>query len=209
MSKGARWPTVALGWSAAVIVTMLIAWWAISVVGHELSSTVALPQSATSGSSQQVTPSTAPRPRPSANHPRPTQRSGGGGVVALPPTGSTSGSGGASVPPVSSPAGGGNGPTSAPRPRRPPVTNPPASSPPPSRVTDQRAIETAGGTAAFTCTAANAMSLLYATSAPGYRTEPPSIHDASRIEVEFVGDPDDQKIDARCRSGKVTFSIEN
>jgi hypothetical protein len=76
-------------------------------------------------------------------------------------------------------------------------------------VTDQRAVQTAGGTAAFTCTAADAMSLLYATSAPGYRTGPPRIRDASRIEVEFVGEPDDQKIDARCRSGKVTFSIEN
>src|SRR3954471_15331388 len=103
---------------------MLIAWWAISIVGHELSSTVALPQSATSGSSQQVTPSTAPRPRPSANRPRRTQR-GGGGVLAPSPTGSTSGAGGASAPPVSSPAGGGGDePTTAPRPRRPPVTNP-------------------------------------------------------------------------------------
>src|SRR3954454_5558432 len=141
---------------------MLIAWWAISIVGHELSSTVALPQSATSGSAQQVTPSTAPRPRPSATRPSPPQRSGGG-VVAQSPTGSTSGSGGSSVPPVSSPAGrGGDGPTTVPRPRRPPVTNPPPTSPPPSRVTDQRAIETAGGTAAFTCTASDAMSLLYA-----------------------------------------------
>jgi len=52
------------------------------------------------------------------------------------------------------------------------------------------------------------MSLLYATSAPGYTTDPPRIRSESRIEVDFVG-PVDQKIDARCDNGKVTYVIEH
>src|SRR3954453_20962629 len=48
-----------------------------------------------------------------------------------------------------------------------PAPRPPPTSPPPSTVTDQRTVESDGGTAAFTCTAANKMSLLYATAADG------------------------------------------
>jgi hypothetical protein len=207
VSKGARWHTVALGWSATVIVTMLIAAWAISIVGHQLSSTVTLPKSVTSDSSQQAAPSTPPRPRPSANHhPRPTQRAGAG-VVAAAPIGSTSGDGVTSPPRTDAAAGEDNGSTVRPRASRPPASSPPPTSRPPATVTDQRAVETDGGTAAFTCTKADKMSLLYATSAPGYTTEPPRIRSESRIEVDFAG-PVDQKIDARCDGGKVTFSVE-
>jgi hypothetical protein len=212
VSKGARWQIVALGWSAAVVVTMLIAGWAISVVGHQLSSTVALPKPATGHSSQRPTPSTLPKPRPSASLPRRTQ--GGGGTVVVPTVGgvgagSTGGSSSAGRPPVVRPgAGGGGGPTTRPPATRPPATRPPTTRPP-SRVTDQRTVETDGGTAAFTCTNADHMSLLYATSAPGYTTEPPRIRSASRIEVNFVGGELEQKIDARCENGKVTFSVEH
>src|SRR3954447_5308432 len=66
VSKGARWQTVALGWIAAVIVTMLIAAWAISIDGHQLSSAVTLPKSATSDASHGPAPPAAPRPRASA-----------------------------------------------------------------------------------------------------------------------------------------------
>jgi len=208
VSEGARWQTVALGWTAAVIVTMLIAWWAISIVGHELSSTVTLPKSATSESSQRLKPSTAPRPRPSASLPKKT-RQGGGGVVAASTSGSASGTGATSVPPVpSATAGDDNGAVTRKQANRPPASSPPPTPRSPSPVTDQRAVETDGGTAAFTCTSTDRMSLLYATSAPGYTTDPPRIRSESRIEVDFVG-PTDQKIDARCDNGKVTYAIEH
>jgi len=208
VSKGARWQTVALGWTAAVVVTMLIAWWAISIVGHQLTSTVALPKAATSDSSQRVIRPTVPRPRPSARLSH-TAHGPSAAAVALSPTGATTGTSATGVPSaVGTTAGHGDGPDVGPRTSRPPATRPPPTSRPPSTVTDQRTVESDGGTAAFTCTAANKMSLLYATAADGYRTEPPRIRDASRIEVDFVG-PSDQKIDARCRDGKVSASIED
>jgi hypothetical protein len=192
-----------------VIVTMLIAWWAISIVGHQLSSTVTLPKSTTSESSERQTPSPAPRPRPSTSSPGGTHRPGAG-VVAGPPIGSSSQPGLPSGSPVVGSGSGHDGPppTRKPSPRPRPTTPPPTSQPP-SQVSDQRAIETDGGTAAFTCTRTDAMSLLYATSAPGYTTDPPRIRSESRIEVDFRGQPVDQKVDARCEAGKVTYTIEH
>lgn len=211
MSKGARWQTVALGWTAAVVVTMLIAAWAISIVGHQLSSTVTLPKSATSESSSGATPPATPRPRPSANLPRRAHR-GGAAAVLAPGAGSDTGTDGSSDGQAGGPGAGTTGgetgqPTTREPSPRPRTTSPPPTTRSPSPVTDQRAIDTAGGTAAFTCTSSDAMSLLYATSAPGYTTEPPRIRSASRIEVDFSG-PVDQKIDARCDGGKVTYTVE-
>jgi len=212
LSKGARWQTVALGWIAAVIVTMLIAAWAISIVGHQLSSAVTLPKSATSDASQGLAPPTTPRPRPSAKITPKGHRNGPGAIAAAPGAGVVSVNGVETVPQAGSgtstgtPDDGGIG-TSAPT-RRRPATSPPPATRPPSLVSDQRAVETDGGTAAFTCTSSDRMSLLYATSAPGYTTEPPDIRSRSRIEVEFAG-PTDQKIDARCDNGKVTYDIES
>ena len=208
MSKGARWQTVALGWTAAVIVTMLIAAWAISVVGHQLSSTVALPKSATSDTSTRSTPPALPRPRPSANLPRPTHRGGARGVAVA--AAGQSGSEPAQAPQAAGPGSTGNDngePATQRPPTRPRSTTPPPTTKPPAPITDQRAVETDGGTAAFTCTSTDAMSLLYATSAPGYTIDPPRIRSSSRIEVDFSG-PVDQKIDARCDGGKVTYSVE-
>jgi hypothetical protein len=208
VSTGARWHTVALGWIAAVVVTMLIAAWAISIVGHQLSSTVTIPKSATSDSSQRLAPSTTPRPRPSAKL-TPRQHNGAGSVAG-PLVAAASVDGVASVPRAVAGTGAGDGSgsgTSEP-PRRRPATRPAPAARPPSLVTDQRAVETDAGTAAFTCTSTDRMSLLYATSAPGYTTEPPRIRSASRIEVDFVG-PTDQKIDARCDNGRVTYDVES
>src|SRR3954454_21987634 len=87
VSKGARWQTVALGWIAAVIVTMLIAAWAISIVGHQLSSAVTLPKSATSDASQGLAPSTTPRPRPSAKISARGHRDGPAAIAAAPGSG--------------------------------------------------------------------------------------------------------------------------
>src|SRR3954451_24326594 len=198
VSKGARWQTVALGWIAAVVVTMLIAAWAISIVGHQLSSPVTLPKSATSDSSQAPAPSTTPRPRPSANLTPRGHRNGQGSVAAAPGAGASV-NGVTSVPQADAGTGTGAGTaddggsaTSEPV-RRPPDTSPPPATRPPSLVSDQRAVKTDGGTAAFTCTNTDAMSLLYATSTPGYTTDPPRFRSTSRIEVDFIGDPLDQK----------------
>src|SRR2546421_5723377 len=139
---------------------MLIAWWAISIVGHQLSSSVALPKSATSDSSQRQTPSTVPRPRPAAKLPR-SPHGPGAAAVALSPTGGASGTSATGVPSAAGPTeGDDNGPAVQPRASRPPATRPPPTTPPGARVTDQRTVETDGGTAAFPCTAADKMSLL-------------------------------------------------
>jgi hypothetical protein len=201
--KRGGWPAAAFGWTSAVLVTVLIAWWAIGIAGQRLTSDIALPLVTAGGPPPPVLQSPPSAPRPSTKHP--TAHTGGhhrpsaGGV----PVGSGTH---ATPPPVAS--GGGEG-------ERPPTTSPPPTSTPPPRprpsptVSDQRAVETEGGTAAFTCTSHDVLSLVYATPASGYTTDPPRVRSSSRITVDFRSQSAHHEVDARCEAGKVTVSIDD
>jgi hypothetical protein len=203
--KRGGWPAAALGWTSAVLVTVLIAWWAIGIAGQRLTSDIALPVATAGGPPPAVLQPPPPTTRPSAKHtghhtrhnPPPSVGGipAGSGTHPTPPP--TSGSGrhdGGGRPPLSSPP-----PTTAP---------PPRPTPSPEPVSDQRTIKTEGGTAAFTCTSRDALSLVYATPASGYTTDSPRVRSASRITVTFRG-PVDHEVDARCEGGKVTYSVDD
>src|SRR3954471_15041539 len=187
-----------IAWAVAVVLITFLTSRVIHVVGRQLSSTVSLPHAK---AAPPVSVGSSPPAPESSKHPGPTHSP----VATGPPAASGQpGNGEVSTPRSTNPPPTGSTPGEhhpAPTPR---VSSPP---PPPPVVTDQRTVQTAGGQAAFTCTSANRLALLYATPAPGYTTEPPRVRSSSRMDVTFAG-PQDQKIDARCSDGHLQADVE-
>jgi len=194
----ARWPVMLIAWAVAVVLITFLTSRVIHVVGRQLSSTVALPHAK---AAPPVSVGSSPPAPESSKHPRPSHSPAAtGSPVASGRSGDGQGSTARATNPP--PAGSTPGPHQpAPTPR---VFSP---APPPPVVTDQQTVQTAGGQAAFTCTSADRLALLYATPAPGYTTEAPRVRSSSRLDVTFAG-PQDQKIDARCSDGHLQADVE-